>query len=79
MEEIMSNIDSVIGHCQINKCQFGLESTMAAALLSNRRFDKLLKNHVKYTKAFTNKSVKLNKPQFNIICQQCAAATYFRV
>ncbi|XP_039748685.1 ATP-binding cassette sub-family B member 7, mitochondrial isoform X1 [Pararge aegeria] len=51
---------------------------MAAALLSNRRFDKLLNNHVKYIKAFSNKSVILNKPQFNIICQQCAAATYFR-
>ncbi|XP_069354738.1 iron-sulfur clusters transporter ABCB7, mitochondrial-like [Maniola hyperantus] len=51
---------------------------MAAALLSNRRFDKLMKNHVKLTKTFSNKSVILNKPQFNIICKQCAAASYFR-
>ncbi|XP_045764220.1 iron-sulfur clusters transporter ABCB7, mitochondrial isoform X4 [Maniola jurtina] len=51
---------------------------MAAVLLSNRRFDKLIKTHVKYTKTFSNKSVILNKPQFNIICNQCAAASYFR-
>ncbi|XP_023954594.2 iron-sulfur clusters transporter ABCB7, mitochondrial isoform X1 [Bicyclus anynana] len=51
---------------------------MAAALLANKRIDKLINNHLKYTKAFSNKSVILNKPQFNIICKQCAAATYFR-
>ncbi|XP_037299113.1 ATP-binding cassette sub-family B member 7, mitochondrial isoform X2 [Manduca sexta] len=53
---------------------------MAAALLSNRRFDKIIRNHAKFTKSYSsNKSVILNKPQLNIICKQCAAASYFRL
>ncbi|CAG4966529.1 unnamed protein product [Parnassius apollo] len=52
---------------------------MAAALLSNKKFDKLIRNHVKFTKAFSNtKSFVLNKPQFSIICKHCVAASYFR-
>ncbi|XP_038210262.1 ATP-binding cassette sub-family B member 7, mitochondrial [Zerene cesonia] len=52
---------------------------MAAALLSNRRFDKILKNHTKFIKAFSsNALVILNKPQLNIVCKQCAASSYFR-
>ncbi|XP_072940337.1 iron-sulfur clusters transporter ABCB7, mitochondrial isoform X2 [Epargyreus clarus] len=52
---------------------------MAAALLSNRRFDKILKNHIKFTKTHSyNRSVIVNKPQFSLICNQCAAASYFR-
>ncbi|CAK1604599.1 unnamed protein product [Parnassius mnemosyne] len=52
---------------------------MAAALLSNKKFDKLIRNHVKFTKAYSNtKSVVLNKPQFKILCKQFAAASNFR-
>ncbi|XP_068630901.1 iron-sulfur clusters transporter ABCB7, mitochondrial isoform X3 [Battus philenor] len=52
---------------------------MAAALLSNRKFDKFIKNNIKFTKSFCySKSVVLNKPQFSIICKQCAAASHFR-
>lgn len=55
-------------------------TTMAAALLSNRKFDKFIQNHIKLTRSFCNiKSVVLNKPQFSIICKQCASATYYRV
>ncbi|XP_026490085.1 iron-sulfur clusters transporter ABCB7, mitochondrial isoform X2 [Vanessa tameamea] len=52
---------------------------MAAALLTNNKFNKILKNHVKFGKAFSNKkSVILNKPHFNITCKQCAVTSYFR-
>ncbi|XP_028165194.1 ATP-binding cassette sub-family B member 7, mitochondrial isoform X1 [Ostrinia furnacalis] len=52
---------------------------MAAALLSNRKFDKIFRNHVKFTKASNNhKSIILNKPQLNLICKQCAVTSYFR-
>ncbi|KPJ01653.1 PREDICTED: ATP-binding cassette sub-family B member 7, mitochondrial isoform X1 [Papilio xuthus] len=52
---------------------------MAAALLSNRKFDKFIHNHIKLTRSFCNiKSVVLNKPQFSIICKQCASASYYR-
>ncbi|KAJ0179659.1 hypothetical protein K1T71_004250 [Dendrolimus kikuchii] len=53
---------------------------MAAALLSSKTFDKLLKNHLKLSKSFSNnKSVIVNKPHLNILCKQCAAANYFRL
>ncbi|XP_013136595.1 PREDICTED: ATP-binding cassette sub-family B member 7, mitochondrial isoform X2 [Papilio polytes] len=52
---------------------------MAAALLSNRKFDKFIQNHIKLTRSLCNiKSVVLNKPQFSIICKQCASASYYR-
>ncbi|KPJ21290.1 ATP-binding cassette sub-family B member 7, mitochondrial [Papilio machaon] len=52
---------------------------MAAALLSNRKFDKFIHNHIKLNRSFCNiKSVVLNKPQFSIICKQCASASSYR-
>ncbi|XP_050342808.1 iron-sulfur clusters transporter ABCB7, mitochondrial isoform X2 [Nymphalis io] len=52
---------------------------MAAALLTNNKFNKILKNYVKFANTFSNnKSVILNKPHFNIICKQCATTSYFR-
>ncbi|KAL0891813.1 hypothetical protein ABMA27_015078 [Loxostege sticticalis] len=52
---------------------------MAAALLSNKKFDKIIRNHIKFSKAFhNNKSIILNKPQLNLFCKQCAVTSYFR-
>ncbi|XP_045492864.1 iron-sulfur clusters transporter ABCB7, mitochondrial isoform X1 [Colias croceus] len=52
---------------------------MAAALLSNRRFDKILKNHKKFIKAFSSTRLLIyNKPQLNIVCKQCVASSYYR-
>ncbi|XP_013201125.1 iron-sulfur clusters transporter ABCB7, mitochondrial isoform X2 [Amyelois transitella] len=52
---------------------------MAAVLLSSKNFDKILKNHLKFTKSFlSNKSVILNKPQYVLPCKQCAAASQFK-
>ncbi|XP_047526672.1 iron-sulfur clusters transporter ABCB7, mitochondrial isoform X2 [Vanessa atalanta] len=52
---------------------------MAAALLTNNKFNKILKNHVKFGKIFSNKkSVILNKPYFNITFKQCAVTSHFR-
>ncbi|CAH0729048.1 unnamed protein product, partial [Brenthis ino] len=56
-----------------------VQTTMAAALLSNRKIDKILKSHIKFTKFFlNNRSVILNKPYISIICNQCAATSYYR-
>ncbi|XP_041976693.1 iron-sulfur clusters transporter ABCB7, mitochondrial isoform X2 [Aricia agestis] len=52
---------------------------MAAAILSKKRYDKLIKYNLEYTKAFSNnKSLIVNKPQLNIVCKQCVATSYFR-
>lgn len=64
-------------HCLSFSCQI---ATMAGVLLSNRKFDKLIKNHVKFSKYVSNnQSVILNKPHLNLICKQCAVTSYFRV
>ncbi|KOB76099.1 putative ATP-binding cassette sub-family B member 7 [Operophtera brumata] len=52
---------------------------MAAALLSNRKFDKIIRNHVKFAKSIANnQSVIINKPHLNILFKQCAVTSYYR-
>lgn len=58
-------------------CHF---SIMAAALLSYKTVNNLVRNKAKFTKAFSNSSLLiLSKPKLNFVCKQCAAASYFRV
>ncbi|XP_050676014.1 iron-sulfur clusters transporter ABCB7, mitochondrial isoform X2 [Leptidea sinapis] len=50
---------------------------MAAALLSNRKFNKILKNHFILTKTIRNTKLSIvNKPHINLYCNYCAVATY---
>nr|QCO93570.1 ATP-binding cassette subfamily B member 4 [Chilo suppressalis] len=50
---------------------------MAAALLSNNFFTKLLKNRAKHLSLATNyRNIIYSKP--NLICKQCAVTSYFR-
>lgn len=65
--------------CQItNKRQTA--TIMAAVLLSTKKFDKIIRNHVKFAKFSTNnQSVILNKPYLNLICKQCAVTSYYKV
>ncbi|XP_045446041.1 iron-sulfur clusters transporter ABCB7, mitochondrial [Melitaea cinxia] len=52
---------------------------MAAPLLINKKFDKIFKNNVKFSKSFsTSKSVILNKPHFSLIFKQYAATSHYR-
>ncbi|XP_049866579.1 iron-sulfur clusters transporter ABCB7, mitochondrial isoform X2 [Pectinophora gossypiella] len=52
---------------------------MAAALLSYKNIDKIIRSSAKFSKPFrNNKSVIVNKPQFDFICKQCVATSYFR-
>ncbi|XP_059049906.1 iron-sulfur clusters transporter ABCB7, mitochondrial [Achroia grisella] len=52
---------------------------MAAALLSNKTFNNLIKKHYKFNKSYCiTKSLVINNPQFSLNCKQCAAASHFR-
>ncbi|KAM3956416.1 ATP binding cassette subfamily B member 7 isoform 1-T1 [Aphomia sociella] len=52
---------------------------MAAVLLSNKSFNKLITNHVKYNKLYSNSKIVLrNKYEINLTCQQCATASHYR-
>ncbi|XP_075970967.1 ATP binding cassette subfamily B member 7 isoform X2 [Anticarsia gemmatalis] len=52
---------------------------MAAALLSNKKLHKFIKNNVKLSKSLSNiQSNILSRPQLNSICRECAAASHYR-
>lgn len=62
--------------CQ-RSCQF---ATMAAAMLSNKNLSKLIRHHIKFAKSLHSKTLYIvNKPPLNVTCQQCAAASHYRV
>lgn len=64
-------------NCHVNQTQ---TATMAAALLTPTKFDKIIRNNVKFAKSIANsKSIILNKPYLNLICKQCAVTSHYRV